>query len=127
MWRQVDPLWISADRERLGQVLTNLISNAIKYSPDADRVVVFSHRKGSEIQLCVQDFGIGISPEKKDRVFEQFYRVSGTREQTFSGLGLGLYISAEIIKRMNGRIWLASTEGKGTTFCFAVPINGEKC
>ncbi len=112
---------IAGDRDRISQVVINFLSNAIKYSPDANRIVVYTERKGTEIQLCVQDFGIGISPEKKDRVFEQFYRVSGSREQTFSGLGLGLYISSEIIKRMNGYIWVNSTEGEGTTFCFAIP------
>jgi len=56
-------------------------------------------------------------------VFEQFYRVSGSKEHTFPGLGLGLYISSEIIKRLHGRIWVTSVEGKGSTFCFSLPVN----
>ncbi|NOW97156.1 PAS domain S-box protein [Mucilaginibacter sp. SG564] len=113
---------ITGDRDRLGQVITNLLTNAIKYSPDSGRIMVYTHRENNEIQLFVQDFGIGISPEKQDKVFEQFYRVSGTREHTFPGLGLGLYISAEIVHRMGGRIWVNSTEGKGSTFCVALPV-----
>ncbi len=113
---------VQGDRERTSQVITNLLTNAIKYSPDASRIVVYTEDHDHEVQLCVQDFGIGISREKKDKVFEQFYRVSGTREHTFPGLGLGLYISSEIVKRMGGRIWVNSVEGKGSTFCFALPV-----
>ncbi len=113
---------VYGDRERIGQVVVNLITNAIKYSPDTRHIIVCTESKNNEVQLSVQDFGIGISADKKDKVFEQFYRVSGTREHTFPGLGLGLYISSEIIKRMHGRIWVNSTEGKGSTFYFAVPL-----
>jgi signal transduction histidine kinase len=113
---------VNSDRERIYQVVVNLISNAIKYSPESNRIIVYTEDHGNEVQLCVQDFGIGISRDKKDKVFEQFYRVSGTKEHTFPGLGLGLYISSEIVKRMNGRIWVSSTEGKGSTFCFAIPV-----
>ncbi|HEY0174773.1 MAG TPA: ATP-binding protein, partial [Pedobacter sp.] len=113
---------IIGDRERICQVITNLLTNAIKYSPDADRIIIYTEDHGNEVQLCVQDFGIGIRKDQQDRVFEQFYRVSGTREHTFPGLGLGLYISSEIVKHLNGRIWVDSTEGKGSTFCFAIPV-----
>lgn len=112
---------ITADRDRLVQVLTNLVSNAIKYSPHSEMIVVHTKRSGNEVQVCVQDFGIGISSEKQGHVFEQFYRVSGDMQHTFPGLGLGLYISSEIIKREGGRIWVNSEEGKGSTFCFAIP------
>ncbi|TDQ11059.1 PAS domain-containing protein [Pedobacter metabolipauper] len=113
---------ITGDKERIGQVIVNLLSNAVKYSPDANRIVVYTEDQGSNVQLCVQDFGIGISKEKQDKVFEQFYRVSGTREHTFPGLGLGLYISSEIVKRMGGEISVKSVKGKGSTFCFTLPI-----
>lgn len=76
----------------------------------------------NEVTVCVQDFGIGISRDDLEKVFEQFYRVSGDMQHTFPGLGLGLYISAEIIKREGGRIWVNSTEGEGSTFCFALPL-----
>jgi PAS domain S-box-containing protein len=114
---------IHADRDRIGQVLTNLITNAIKYSPFADRIIIKTSMNNDHVEVCVQDFGIGIPPDKKDKVFEQFYRVSGTKQHTFPGLGLGLYISSEIIKREGGRIWVDSVEGKGSTFCFILPVN----
>ncbi|RKR83607.1 PAS domain S-box-containing protein [Mucilaginibacter gracilis] len=113
---------VYADRERISQVVTNLITNAIKYSPHADTIIVYASKEGNEVRLCVQDFGIGISQQKQERVFEQFYRVSGEMQHTFPGLGLGLYISSEIIKREGGRIWVNSKIGKGSTFCFALPV-----
>jgi PAS domain S-box-containing protein len=114
---------VYADKDRIGQVITNLVTNAIKYSPGADKVIINTSIEYNEIRLCVQDFGIGISADKKDRVFEQFYRVSGDKQHTFPGLGLGLYISSEIIKREGGRIWVDSIVGKGSSFCFALPLN----
>lgn len=118
---------VVADRDRLMQVITNLITNAIKYSPHTQTIIVHTCINDSaEIEVCVQDFGIGISEDKKGRVFEQFYRVSGDMQHTFPGLGLGLYISSEIIKQENGRIWVNSEEGKGSTFCFSIPSKLEK-
>lgn len=110
------------DKDRITQVVTNLLTNAIKYSPGANEIIISSEDHETAVQLCVQDFGIGISADKKDKVFEQFYRVSGSKEYTFPGLGLGLYISAEIVKRLGGRIWVNSVEGKGSTFCFSIPV-----
>ncbi|MGI8419503.1 MAG: PAS domain S-box protein [Candidatus Levyibacteriota bacterium] len=113
---------ITADRERTGQVLTNLISNAIKYSPHTEKIIVQPAVNNTHIQLCVKDFGVGIPRKKQGQVFERFYRVSGPKEITFPGLGLGLYISSEIIKRQGGKIWVESEENKGTTFCFTLPL-----
>ena len=110
------------DRDRISQVVVNLLSNAIKYSPEANEIIVYTEAVGNEIHLCVQDFGIGISRDKQDKVFEQFYRVSGDTEHTFPGLGLGLFISSEIVKRMGGKIWVNSVEGKGSLFCIAMPL-----
>ncbi|AYN01582.1 ATP-binding protein [Chryseobacterium sp. 3008163] len=112
---------VYADRHRISQVMSNLISNAIKYSPDADQVIVSTKLKDNKVTYSVKDFGIGIPSDKHKKVFEQYYRVSGSKEHTFPGLGLGLYISSEIIKRSGGRIFLASTEGKGSDFCFEIP------
>lgn len=113
---------VFGDRERISQVIANLISNAIKYSPAADKIIIRTARDKNEVTLCVEDYGIGIPQDKLEKVFEQFYRVSGDMQHTFPGLGLGLYISSEIIKREGGRIWVQSIEGKGSTFCFALPL-----
>lgn len=116
---------VYGDRERIGQVLTNLFTNAIKYSPNATKVVVTSSCTQQEVTLCVRDFGIGIAKEKLPQVFEQFFRVAGTREETFPGLGLGLYVSAEIIQRHGGKIWVESEKGSGSTFCFTLPLQAN--
>ncbi|MFW0716058.1 PAS domain-containing sensor histidine kinase [Pedobacter sp. N23S346] len=114
---------IVGDRDRICQVITNLLTNAVKYSPDANEVVIYTADHQDSVQVSVRDYGIGISAELKDHVFEQFYRVSGQKEHTFPGLGLGLYISSEIVKRLGGKIWVDSVEGEGSTFCFSIPVN----
>ncbi|MDQ3099052.1 MAG: PAS domain S-box protein [bacterium] len=113
---------IYADRDRIGQVLTNLISNAIKYSPLNDKIIVRSSIENGQIKVSVQDFGVGIPNEKFEKVFERFFRISGPGKDTYPGLGLGLYISSEIIKRQGGRIWVESQTGKGSIFSFILPI-----
>ncbi|MGI8419326.1 MAG: PAS domain-containing sensor histidine kinase, partial [Candidatus Levyibacteriota bacterium] len=113
---------ISGDRDRIGQVITNLLSNAIKYSPHSNKIIVTTSEDKGNITLCVQDFGVGVPKEKQDKVFDRFFRVGGKKRDSFAGLGLGLYIAAEIIKRHNGRIWVESDGKKGTTFCFSLPI-----
>jgi signal transduction histidine kinase len=117
---------VYGDRERIGQVITNLLTNAIKYSPNATSIVVTSASSQQDITLCVQDFGIGIAKDKQSQVFERFFRETGTREDTFTGLGLGLYVSAEIIQRQGGKIWVESEKGRGSTFCFTLPLQGSK-
>lgn len=114
---------VQADRHRISQVMSNLISNAIKYSPLGDRIQITTNKTSdNKILFSVKDFGIGIPDDKKDKVFEQYYRVSGSKEHTFPGLGLGLYISSEIIKRSGGKIFVNSVEGKGSVFSFEIPI-----
>lgn len=113
---------VFADRERISQVITNLISNAIKYSPEADKIVIDVTGNENETVFTVHDFGIGMPEEKKDRVFEQYYRVSGDEQSTFPGLGLGLYIAAQIVERSHGKIWVNSVLGKGSTFSFSLPL-----
>ena len=113
---------VFADRERISQVITNLMSNAIKYSPDAEEIIIDINHNGKFATFKVRDFGIGMPEDKKDRVFEQYYRVSGDEESTFPGLGLGLYIAAQIVERSSGKIWVESTIGKGSTFCFSLPV-----
>lgn len=117
---------IYSDRHRISQVMSNLISNAIKYSPDADRIHITTKVTDDDCVLfTVRDFGIGIPADKTEKVFEQYYRVSGSKEHTFPGLGLGLYISSEIIKRSGGKIFVNSIEGKGSEFCFLIPKKNE--
>ena len=116
---------VYADRERISQVIINFITNAIKYSPTADKVIVHATKTGDGVEVGVQDFGIGISPENCKKVFEQFYRVSGNKEHTFPGLGLGLYISAQIIEREGGKIWVESEIGKGSVFKFYLPFKAD--
>jgi two-component system phosphate regulon sensor histidine kinase PhoR len=114
---------VNGDRDRIGQVITNLISNAIKYSPAANYIVVSTHIDNSKIILCVEDFGIGISRLQQPNLYSRFYRVLDTSEaQTFPGVGLGLYISKNIIEKHNGKMWLKSEPGKGSKFYFFLVI-----
>ena len=114
---------VRGDRDRLGQVITNFLTNAIKYSPKSDQIIVRSEVRGKkDVILSVQDYGLGLLPEDKEKVFERFYRVMGYGHETYPGLGLGLYISAEIIHRHKGRIWVDSELGKGSTFYFSLPL-----
>jgi two-component system CheB/CheR fusion protein len=116
------PAPVSGDPERIGQVLTNLLTNAMKYSPQADRILVTCASDTESATVGVQDFGIGIAPEKQAHVFERFFRVSDPEHATFPGLGLGLFISAQIVTRQGGRMWVDSREGTGSTFFFTVPL-----
>jgi len=111
-----------ADKDRIEQVVINLLTNAIKYSPDPSKIIVHIDQKDNEIIVGVEDFGVGISREDSIKVFEQFFRVSGAMQHTFPGLGLGLYISAEIIRRVGGRIWVESKEKEGSCFYFSLPV-----
>lgn len=114
---------INGDRNRLGQVITNFISNAIKYSPGADKIIITSYTQADKIKFCIKDFGLGIPATELNNVFDRFVRIAGKKRETFPGLGLGLFIAAEIIKRHNGKIWVESAEEKGSTFCFTLPVN----
>lgn len=113
------------DSERIGQVVTNLLTNAIKYSPRADRVIVRLDTRDGKAIVSVRDFGIGIDAEHQEKIFEQFYRVSDPSEKTYPGLGLGLFIAGEIVKRHGGTITVQSASGEGTTFTLALPLQIE--
>ena len=112
---------IKGDRERLQQVITNLLSNAVKYSPDANEVVIKIEINHEKIQVSVQDFGVGISSQHLDKIFDRYYRV---QEQAihFQGLGIGLHISSNIIQRHEGKLWVDSQLDKGSTFYFTLPL-----
>ncbi len=120
---QPGELPVRADRDRMGQVLANLISNAVKYSPDADKVVISSLKDESTLKIAVQDSGIGMSAETQKKVFERFYRAQDPVIKSYPGMGLGLYISAEIIKQHGGNIQLDSEPGKGTVFTVSLPAD----
>lgn len=113
---------ISGDRERIGQVITNLISNAIKYSPDADAIRVTSKIENGQVILSILDKGIGIPKKDIDKVFDRFYRVDGSK-QNFQGLGLGLFICSQIVEHHGGKIGVESEELKGSTFWFSLPVD----
>jgi len=117
---------VRADRDRIGQVLTNLLSNAIKYSPYADTIIVRTSTDGEQAIVQIQDFGVGIPCEKQQQIFQRFYRVGEKHLDTISGLGLGLYISAEMIRRHGGDIWFESEPGHGSTFSFRIPLQRKE-
>lgn len=113
---------VYGDKDRIGQVFTNLITNAIKYSPGADQVTIRLFNDGDSAIVSVQDFGIGIAAKHQARIFERFYQVTDPEEKTYPGLGIGLYISSEIVKRHRGRIQVESKKGAGSTFSFSLPL-----
>jgi two-component system, chemotaxis family, CheB/CheR fusion protein len=111
----------TGDPERISQVLTNLLSNAIKYSPEAEQILVRLLADSDAVILSVQDFGMGIPVDKQVYLFERFYRVSDATHAKIPGLGLGLYISSEIVKQHGGQLWVESREGEGSTFFARFP------
>jgi len=112
---------IKGNAERIEQVLMNLINNAVKYSNGNQRVVIKSFKHNDCVRVSVTDFGIGLSDEQQYKVFERFYRVDDKKNMT-SGLGMGLYISSEIINTHNGKIGVESKLGEGSTFYFDLPL-----
>lgn len=117
---------IVGDRERLGQVLINLLTNAVKYSPHANRVIIRIFNDEEQAWVSVQDFGIGIQDTEYEKIFERFYQAPAPLEQTYPGLGMGLYISNEIVTRHSGRIWVESRKGEGSTFYMMLPLAPEE-
>ena len=110
------------DEARIEQVLDNLLSNAIKYSPANTPVAVNVERAEREVTVSIHDEGQGISKEQQERLFDRYYRVHSPNTRNVDGLGLGLYISHEIVTLHGGRMWLESDAGKGSTFYFALPL-----
>lgn len=117
---------VFGDRDRIGQVITNFLTNAIKYSPYTEKILVKVSSKNNNVELITQDFGIGIPKESLNHIFERFYRVKSNEHDTIPGMGLGLNISSEIIKRLGGEIGVSSTHGKGSSFSFTLPIKRSK-
>ncbi|MEJ2883149.1 PAS domain S-box protein [Pedobacter sp. GR22-6] len=113
---------VYADRDKIGQVIHNLISNAVKYSPQASTINVACIRHNGTAIISVTDRGMGIKTDDLERIFDRYYRVEGSHMYTISGFGVGLYLCAEIIKRHQGKIWAESEFGTGTTFYFKLPL-----
>ena len=118
---QIEGAHLLGDKLRLQQVLTNLVSNAIKYSPENSEITVTSKISPTEVLICVNDSGPGIAPEKQSLLFDKFYQVAPTADER--GFGLGLAICKLIVSTHGGRIGLQSEEGKGSTFWFTLPAD----
>ncbi len=116
------PIMVVGDKFRIYQVLTNLLTNAIKYSPEKTSIIVKAVIKNKKVVVSVKDFGIGIEKDQQKKIFERLYQVTDITEKTFPGLGMGLYISKEIIKRHRGSIWVEGDRGKGSTFYFSLAL-----
>jgi len=119
---EIKKLWVTGDPNRIEQVIINLLTNAIRYSPGTNKVDVFLSEENHAVRVGIRDFGIGIAAEKLQDIFSKFYRVDETNP-TVSGLGIGLYLSREIITRHHGRIWAESEPGKGSTFWVTLPLD----
>ncbi len=111
---------VYGDKYRITQVITNLLSNAIKYSPEGGDIKIFLKESHSKVIIGVRDHGIGIDSMHHKKIFEHMYQLNENTERTFPGLGIGLYISSEIVKRHNGEIWVTSNKDRGSTFYFSL-------
>jgi len=116
---------VTGDKERLQQVVINLLSNAIKYSPGKTKVFINIKMQNGNVQVAVKDDGIGIAANHLSKIFERYYRVQDHAIQ-FQGLGIGLFISSEIIQRHQGEIWAESEKGIGSVFSFSIPVKPAK-
>ena len=113
---------VRGDEDRLGQVLINLLHNAVKFSPDGGEIVVGVRQVEGEVRVWVRDPGIGVSAADQTRVFERFYKADRARVRGRGGTGLGLSIARHVVESHGGRIWVESEEGEGSTFTFAIPV-----
>lgn len=116
---------ISTDPDKLRQVLSNLLDNAVKYSPDGGRIQVSLEPNGHFVRFAVRDEGIGIPQNEHPLIFEKFYRLDPNQTRGVGGTGLGLYISRELVRRMNGRLWVESEVGEGSTFYVELPLAAD--
>ena len=112
-------LYVYADRDMVNLVLRNLVSNAIKFTPENGRIIIKVQEKRSFIQVCITDNGVGISRENLDKLFNEYYSSKGTSNE--SGTGLGLMLCKEFLSQNGGEMKVESQEGKGSTFSFTLP------
>ncbi|AIE61672.1 cell wall metabolism sensor histidine kinase WalK [Bacillus methanolicus] len=117
------PIFVEADEDKLTQILDNIISNALKYSPEGGQITFKVEEQEEQILISISDQGVGIPKENIEKIFERFYRVDKARSRKLGGTGLGLAIAKEMVKAHGGNIWATSVEGKGTTIYFTLPVD----
>jgi two-component system sensor histidine kinase VicK len=117
-----DQLELKGDKDKIHQVIYNLVSNAVKFSPKNMTIDISLKEKNSQAIVCIQDHGRGIPKESLNRIFDRFYKAETVSSHLESGMGLGLYICTEIIKHQNGKLWVESEPNRGSTFCFTLPL-----
>jgi signal transduction histidine kinase len=113
---------VHADPDRVASVVSNLISNAVKYSPKGRLIDIRCKVDGDKAIVSIKDEGMGIKPDDLAHIFDRYYRVEANHTRHISGFGIGLYLSAEIIKQHGGEIWAESELNEGTTFYFSLPV-----
>jgi signal transduction histidine kinase len=113
--------WVHIDRQRINQVLDNLIGNAMKFSPDGGTIKVLLLEQDDDICVIVKDEGIGMPADKHQRIFERFYQIDGSSRRRFGGTGIGLAIVKRIIDAHQGKIWVESEINQGSSFYFTLP------
>jgi signal transduction histidine kinase len=113
---------VAADADRLRQVLFNLVENAVKYSPDGGAIEIRIEPQEERVRFSVRDEGLGIPPSEQRQIFDKFHRLDPDLTRGVGGTGLGLYICRELVRRMGGRIWVASAAGRGSTFFVDLPL-----
>jgi len=117
---------ILADPEKIGEVLTNLGENAVKFSPQGGTIIIKGETSGNEVSVTVADEGIGVPLQDQERIFERFYRVEASLTRPTQGIGLGLYICKSLVEAHGGRIWVESEPGKGSRFTFTLPVGEQR-
>ncbi len=121
-----EPLHVEADRDKLRQIVTDLVENAVKYSPQGGTITVAARLRDEAVEVSVDDEGIGIPESEQSRIFAKFYRADTSgRDLASGGTGLGLFIAKELLAAMRGRIWVRSREGQGSSFVFTLPLSGQ--
>lgn len=113
---------VNVDKNRIGEVVTNLINNAIKYSPEANKIIINHNDTNGSVIVSVQDFGIGIPKSQQKKIFDLFYQIKDKENTNIVGLGIGLYLASEIINAHKGKLWIESEKNKGSIFYFSLPI-----
>lgn len=125
VFESIEDFYLTADRDKISQVINNLVSNAVKYSPAGTTIRVSCKKLDNTMRLCVQDQGFGIEPGHQRKLFERFYRVKESQAHTIPGFGIGLYLCSEIIQQHGGDIGVRSEPGEGSTFYFSLPLDSS--